>query len=136
MDLPSVHDYVDLFFQSWSCGTFKSDDKLFSGKCASTYCSTHNNGQYINNIIDSCCTFGSASECSCCLPKKDACNTDCHSGCTTDNLFPTWKSCVNDWSNCCLSWKQGYVHPRYEGVDWVLDASCCQLCNGRNWDGD
>eukprot|EP00957_Ditylum_brightwellii_P087744 6681361-Ditylum_brightwellii.AAC.1 len=27
------------------------------------------------------------------------------------------------------------MRPGYEGVDWVSDASCCQLCNGGTWGG-
>eukprot|EP00957_Ditylum_brightwellii_P066580 5053682-Ditylum_brightwellii.AAC.1 len=26
-----------------------------------------------------------------------------------------------------------YYRPMYYGVDWVDDASCCQLCNGGDW---
>eukprot|EP00957_Ditylum_brightwellii_P106697 8139374-Ditylum_brightwellii.AAC.1 len=25
------------------------------------------------------------------------------------------------------------LHPGYKGVDWVSDASCCQLCNRGGW---
>eukprot|EP00957_Ditylum_brightwellii_P104465 7958257-Ditylum_brightwellii.AAC.1 len=52
----------------------------------------------------------------------------------TESLHPTWESCVKDWANCCQE-HNAYTNdrPMYYGVDWVSDASCCQLCNGGNW---
>mmetsp|Transcript_54572 Transcript_54572/g.81278 ORF Transcript_54572/g.81278 Transcript_54572/m.81278 type:complete len:174 (-) Transcript_54572:47-568(-) len=108
-------------------------DFEFGAKCADTYCSKRNNGQYINNGDNgenSCCTFGSASECSCCLPNHLKPNPY-GIFCSASN-YPTWESCVSNWSDCCGSFSE---RPSYEGVDWVSDASCCQLCNGGTWAG-
>eukprot|EP00957_Ditylum_brightwellii_P129647 9889979-Ditylum_brightwellii.AAC.1 len=79
-----------LIFEAVSA--FELDAEI--GKCESRYCSTRNNGQYINNGDESCCTFESASDCTCCLPDKNG------SLCSSSE-YPTWESCVNNWSYAC-----------------------------------
>uniref|UniRef100_A0A7S4RK73 C-type lectin domain-containing protein n=1 Tax=Ditylum brightwellii TaxID=49249 RepID=A0A7S4RK73_9STRA len=102
-------------------------DFEFDAKCADTYCSLKNNPQFLDQ---DCCTFGSVSDCSCCLPNKNG----VYSSKCSDTWLPTWESCVNSWStNCCVSIGGYYYRPGYKGVDWVSDASCCQLCNGGSW---
>eukprot|EP00957_Ditylum_brightwellii_P084622 6435185-Ditylum_brightwellii.AAC.1 len=55
----------------------------------------------------------------------------------TDSKFPAWESCINSWSKCCvyINLTKKYYCPGYKGVDWVSDASCCQLRNGGTWSG-
>mmetsp|Transcript_2517 Transcript_2517/g.3609 ORF Transcript_2517/g.3609 Transcript_2517/m.3609 type:complete len:177 (-) Transcript_2517:474-1004(-) len=107
-----------------------------AGKCSRTYCSQQNNQQFLDQ---NCCTFGSASECGCCLPDKHGSGYHSYpSGCNNSDEYPTWESCVNDWKNCCLAGTGGVLgkqgqRPLYSGVDFADGASCCQLCNGGNW---
>eukprot|EP00957_Ditylum_brightwellii_P002098 161640-Ditylum_brightwellii.AAC.1 len=113
--------------------------ETLTGKCGSTYCSQHNNPQFINW---GCCTFKSASNYRCCLnvnpdsqPADSFTESGCGCSCCSDAIHPTWAGCVADWKNCCqCEYNQVNYCPMYIGVDWQSDASYCTLCNRGTWE--